>query len=192
MNDGLLPVEKPIIPNVDPVCTELREWIKYNPKTGELTRRKSKISTLIGAPIAITKHYDSNGYCYDKIYVNRKHYFVNAAIWCYMTGYKPTRKDIVVYVDGDRNNLKFDNLRLISSSDYFHLMQNRIGEKLGVIRNTRGRTQSRIKKIHLGSFDTEQGARIAYLKAKKEIRESITRKYGITNVSRVVSKKQEN
>ena len=89
MNDGLLPVEKPIIPNVDPLCTELREWIKYNPKTGELTRRKSKISTLIGAPIAITKHYDSNGYCYDKIYVNRKHYFVNAAIWCYMTGYKP-------------------------------------------------------------------------------------------------------
>lgn len=194
--DGLLPIEdnEPSIKNVDPVCTELREWIKYNPNTGELIRRKSKISTRIGLPITVTKHSDQNGYFYDKIYVNKKNYLVNVAIWCYMTGYKPTRKDVVVFVDGDKKNLKFNNLKLISSSDYFHLLQNNIGEKMGVNKNKVGRPKSRIRaknrgNRYLGAFDTEQEARIAYLKAKKEIRDSITRKYGITNVSRVVNKK---
>ena len=191
--DGLLPDDKPIIKNVHPTCTELREWIKYNPNTGELTRRKSKISKLVGAPVAITGHYDGKGYFHDTIYVNKKHYSVSAAIWCYMTGYKPTRKDVVIFVDNDKKNLKFDNFRLITSSEYFHLMQSTISVKGGICKQTRGRPTSRIRNYgkhpNLGRFNTEQEARIAYLKAKKEIRDSITRKYGITNVSRVVNKK---
>lgn len=193
MKNGLFLDDEPIIPNVDPLCTELRQWIKYNPHTGELTRRKSKISKLVGAPITVIKHRDRSGYVYDQIYINKKSYLVNVAIWCYMTGYKPTRKDVVAFVDGDKKNLKFNNLKLISSSDYFHLLQNNIGEKFGVNKNKVGRPRSRIRSKnrfnrYLGAFDTEQEARIAYLKAKKAIRDDIKQRHGIINVSRVISR----
>ena len=191
--DGLLPDDKPIIKNVHPTCTELREWIKYNPNTGEMTRRKSKFTKFVDAPVNVTVHYDVGGHLHKTIFVNKKHYCVNIALWCYMTGHRPTRKEAVIFLDGNWDNLKFSNLKLITKSEYLHMTQGSIGRHFGVYKG-KGRPSSRIrtpngKQPVLGRFNTEQEARIAYLKEKKEIRDSITRKYGITNVNRVVNKK---
>lgn len=195
MRDGLLPpdeLEKTQKPH--PLQAEFRAWIHYDPVTGVMTRLKSGKGVYVGKPLTVTEHYDTRGYGNRTVYINGQHRMVGPLIWCYMTGYMPTRRDAVVFVDGDLGNLRFNNMRLMKKSEYLHLTSGCIGESLGVMKSgkkfvVRMRTNATTQ-ISLGSFEDEKQARVAYLLAKKQLREKIGEKYGITNIHRVAIRRQ--
>lgn len=194
--DGLLPADDdaPIIPNVDPLCKTFRDWLKYNPTTGEVTRRRSGFTCYKGKPLTITAHYDMDGYAHYSVYINKRHYLIGHVVWCYMTGHYPRRNEVVLFVDSDYTNTAFINLRLMARSDYLHIVNGYMRNAMGVARNGNGYA-ARINDgkggmRHLGTFKTEQEARFAYLNAKIIIRQEIGKKYGIDDINRVAVRRQ--
>lgn len=195
MSDGLLPPDEwENIPKPHPLCAEFRAWLHYDPITGVMTRLKSGKGAYVGKELTLTKHYDSRGYGNVTTYINGQHRMVGPVIWCYMTGYMPTRQDAVVFANGDLNDLRWNNIRLMRKSEYLHLTQGCIGDNYGVSKMgkkyvARIRTENARCRV-LGNFETEKQARVAYLAEKARIRKSIGEKYGIEYINRVAIRRQ--
>lgn len=196
MSDGLLPPDEwETLRKPHKLHAEFRAWIHYDPVTGVMTRIKSGKGAYVGRELTLTKHYDARGYGNLTAYINGQHRMVGPVIWCYMTGYMPTRKDTVLFVNGNLDDLRWNNMRLMKKSEYLHLTNSCIGKSMGVMKSgdkfvARIRTHANIQ-TSLGRFDTEKQARVAYLAEKARIRKQIGEKYGITYVNRVAIRRQQ-
>lgn len=174
-----------------------REWVDYNPLTGVLLRKKSGWLRNVGKPMTI--YTDTRDDIIRKtVSVKGRNYQLGNFIWCYQTGYYPKMSEIVYYINGDLTDLRFCNLRVMRKVDYAHLSNRVIDSNcLGVTQNTQGGTRFKAhierngRHQSLGIFETAKEARVAYLRAKKSIREQIGAKYGITDVNRVAIRRQK-
>lgn len=144
-----------------------RKYIHYDPETGEIHRLLTgRWDYPCFKPITFTEH--GNEYTFS---VQGKNYPARSALWCYITGYYPTRKEYVVSLDGDITNLRFSNLQLRTRSEVLH--RAKIAKTTLGVSRFRGKYRAKIgfegKQIHLGTFETEQLARVAYMQRKVEI-----------------------
>ena len=162
-----------------------RAWVDYNPIAGTLLRKKSAWKRNIGQPMVIYTDTRKN-IMRQSVSIKGRNYNIGNFIWCYMTGYYPDKSEIIYYVNDDHEDRRFCNLRLMKKTDYAHFGNGRIDKDcLGVAPNTRGGTKFRahieINRRHkaLGIYETEQEARVAYLREKRRIRKEIGIKYGI-------------
>jgi hypothetical protein len=171
--DSLLPVG---FENVKPKQTMqqfFKEWVHYDPTTGELTRLKSPFKAhLIGKPLTIS--------LFKNIYIAKiggKNYNILKLIWCYMTGsYFRGHKDMVITINGDKNDLRFKNIQHMTTSEYWHkrkIAESYFNEKTSKSNKFQARIIVNKKYTHLGSFDTAKEARIAYMKAKLNVRNNV-------------------
>jgi hypothetical protein len=190
MNDeeGLLPPDDWETPEVRLGMQRqalFRGWVDYNPLTGTLLRKKSAWKRNIGQPMTI--YTDTrNNIMRQSVSILGTNYHVGNFIWCYVTGYYPDKSEIIYYVNDDHEDRRFCNLRLMKKIDYAHIGNGRIDKNcLGVAPNTLGGTKFRahieVNRRHksLGVYETEQEARVAYLREKQRIRKEIGIKYGI-------------
>jgi hypothetical protein len=145
-----------------------RKYIHYDPVTGEINRiLTGRWFTPCFKPVTFTRHRHENNFSIKGI-----NYSARSAVWCYMTGHYPNRKEYIVSLDGDITNLQFSNLRLKTRSEVIHQTKlNKVTLGARVVYN--GKYSAKIgfegKQIHLGTFETEQLARVAYMKKKVEI-----------------------
>lgn len=108
---------------------ELKKYILYDPETGKFTwlAKTSKMSRIIvGTEVG---HRDKLGIYRTKLF--NKPYQLHDIAYLYMLGYIPKMaKD---YIDGDKENLTWSNLRLASRADIQHKTgiskRNKIGVK---------------------------------------------------------------
>jgi hypothetical protein len=183
--DGLLPILHEEINEIKLNRQDLfKKFAFYNPDDGSLIRTKSSRHKLIGKPINITAQKKGQK---TVLQVSFKSvcYTIQNVIWCYMTGHYPTSKEIVIFVNGDENDRRWKNLRLMTLSEYNHLNNNFIDKSSigawhckktgGIVSKIRnGKSQ-----ILLGKFDDLRSARIFYMKEKLKIRETIIEKYAL-------------
>lgn len=134
----------------------LRSLLRYEPETGKFFWLKS--GTGKRRPEAGNF---SRGYV--RIGIHGKLYYAHRLAFLYMTGRMP---DLVDHKDGDESNCRWDNLRESTHADNgknsshrgFHKASR--GNKFVAQMTTNYKTES------LGTFDTPEEARAAYLEAK--------------------------
>lgn len=145
---------------------QLREILLYDRLTGRwkwLIDRNHK--TLAGMTAGCINK--SDGRWYIKVFSQR--YSVSRLTWFYMTGKWPKRD--IEHEDGDKTNNRWKNLRKATRTQNAGNSKSRVALK-GVTRVRTGKytaqIQKKLRKIHLGTFDTPQEAHAAYVaKAKK-------------------------
>lgn len=128
----------------------LRELFHYSKRTGIFTHRISGRSSRQKGRV--------------RIRIDGKNYIASRLAWLYVTGKWP--EGLVDHEDRDFTNNRWKNLRDLTPSGN---QQNNGGKGYTL---KRGKYQAQIKydgkSVFLGKFDTEEAARKAYLKAKKE------------------------
>jgi hypothetical protein len=139
----------------------LRQELHYNPETGEFKRRKSGGGVLAGARAG-----GLDAYGHRTISVMGTRYRSARLAVFYMTGAWP--KDDVDHINGDRDDDRWENLRLATRSQNLANMRARgkSGVKGACWVEAKGRWKSQIrvdgKNRHLGYFDTVEDAANAY------------------------------
>ena len=183
MSDGLLPrseffqSDTPVIEikfkNDD--YAFLREFFEYNPKTGEVIRIKAFQSRHVGK-CAIQRC--PSGKDSDVIFIKGRRYLCAWKVIYYLQkGVYLPNNYICEFVDGDKHNHKAENLRIITRSDKSHREND--FPNFGIFIKTSGKKYAvKIKRgglgdTYLGSFNDEQQARMAYMNAKLEVRNSV-------------------
>lgn len=109
-------------------------------------------------------HYQNDGYKVCNI--NRVHYLIHRIIGYLFLGLDiNNEKEQIDHINGIRNDNRLENLRIVSNQ------QNSFNQKSKGFTKCKNKFRARIKinnkNIHLGSFETEEEAREAYLKAKE-------------------------
>lgn len=89
---------------------ELKQYVNYDPKTGEFYCIKTHGRRKFGDRIDI-KHRDG----YMVIYLKRKMYQAHRLAWLYMTGEHP--KGEIDHINGIRDDNKFFNLEDVSKAE---------------------------------------------------------------------------
>lgn len=152
---------------------ELKLQLHYDPETGIFVRletnpRCHNIRNVVG-------HIHRDGYVF--IGINGRKYPAHRLAWLYMNGeFPPNATD---HINGVRNDNRLCNLREATwkQNNQNARKKSNSGLKLGV-RMCRNKYQASItvnrKSIHLGTFDTEDLAYLAYVKAKRELHEFCT------------------
>lgn len=138
----------------------LYEVLKYDPETGEFSNQVSRgRGGAKGSPAGSFK-----GGRYVTIQVDKIEFYAHRLAWFYMTGEEP---DVVDHKNHDKKDNRWDNLQNVSKAGN---EQNRVGR--GVRKNKAGRWSARLKtgtkETYLGTFDTEEEARMAYIEGKKK------------------------
>lgn len=147
----------------------LKEYMSYDPKTGEFTRLKCYKQDMVGKPASVER-----GKGYKQIGFAGHCQLAHKMAWLYMYGEMPIGQ--IDHIDGNPSNNKISNLRIVTNAQN---CQNRHvptklnkSKLLGVIK-IKNRFVAQIKKnyksIHLGTFKTAEEAHIAYLAAKREM-----------------------
>jgi HNH endonuclease len=155
-----------------PIPEEIREYIDYNPETGECVWKKktSKYSKVkVGDTVG---HLSSDGYRSFKVSDNM--YQLHRVIWFLYHGEDPGDKQ-VDHMNGNRSDNRISNLRLLTHQENQHN-----NHCLGIhySKNRRKWTaQIRLdgKKKHLGGWDCPLLAGLAYQDAKKELHPTAVR-----------------
>ena len=140
-----------------PSSDELKELLIYNKETGIFTWKQGRFS---GKQAGFTR---SDGYV--QIKVKNKPYLAHRLAWLYVTGAFPLL--FIDHIDHNKDNNVFTNLREVTKAENCQNV-----ERKG-IRKRQERYDARImvngQSKFLGSFDTEDEAKQAYLTAKKEL-----------------------
>jgi hypothetical protein len=151
---------------------ELKTQLHYNPETGIFTRKvvKSRRKGILGK----TGYINKDGYL--EISVNCIKYKAHRLAWLYVTGYFPANH--LDHINGDRSDNRYENLREATWKQNNQNRRKSVGKFLLGVKLCRNKFQARICldriRIHLGTFDTEELAHDAYLKAKRELHEFCT------------------
>jgi hypothetical protein len=150
---------------------ELRELLDYNPDTGIFVR-KATTSSRAQAGMAVGS---DDLYGYLTVRINKKSYKLHRLAWLYMTGSMPIGD--IDHINSDRKDNRFCNLRdttreLNLQNQRRPTSQNRSTGVLGVYPDKHGRRFVAAisignKKKHIGTFDTEEQAHLAYVQQKR-------------------------
>lgn len=149
----------------------LWELFEYKLLTGELVWRKVTSNRVcVGAATGSTHN---QGYAATRI--KGISYLTHRLVWAWIYGQDPKNLQ-VDHVDGNRQNNRWNNLRLATPAENARNSKvrkhNRSGIK-GVRVLPSGKYQARIRKngvtIHLGAFETHEEASFAYKKAALEL-----------------------
>jgi len=138
----------------------VHELYSYNAETGEVTWKKHQ--RLKGKTAGLTRK-DRGGLILAFTLGNKKYRFQGArVIWMLKTGDDPGEL-CVDHINGDRNDNRFQNLRLVTHQQN---NWNRRGTKGYWLNNNRWQVDIRImgKTVCKGRFKTEEEARVFYLK----------------------------
>lgn len=140
--------------------TELQALLSYDAETG-LFRRKVRSSNRIKEG-EIAGSLDAKGYVC--IRVSGKTYKAHRLAWLYVYGQMPTGE--IDHINHSKADNRIENLRDVSKA-----VNQQNPKTIKGVQKDRSRFRSQIrvngKRINLGSFDTEQKARDAYLSAKR-------------------------
>ena len=153
----------------NPIPSVVKELFEYNKDTGTITwKKRLSNNTQIGKP-AGTKRKDKQGLLIQFSHEGKKYRFQGARIiWFLATGEDPS--DLCIdHINGDRNDNRFDNLRLATHREN---TWNRRGVK-GYSRNRNSwRVDIRSFGVSLacGSFKTEEEASAFYKEKVLELR----------------------
>lgn len=147
---------------MDELHKQLLEYLHYNPETGIFTWLKKKsYKTKIGS---IAGNKSNTGYI--QITFNYKNYRAHRLAWFYV--YKQFPSKDLDHINRNKKDNRISNLRESSS---FENSQNR-NNKGYWLHKTPNIWRSKItvnnKVTYLGLFKTEEEAREAYIKAKRE------------------------
>lgn len=125
-------------------------------------RRPYKTHIVVGSPAFAC--LESNGYYRGRFKTQR--YLAHRVVFFLTYGYWPEQVD---HIDGDRGNNTPSNLRAVSRSENQH---NRKAKGYCYdTTNKRWKAQIRVGGVdkHIGSFHTEEEARLAYVAAKQQL-----------------------
>lgn len=139
-----------------PLLTNLKQHLDYDPITGQFHWIKS--NKIAGKTIA-------SGYI--QIKFEQSCYYAHRLAWYYHTGEQCVNH--IDHINGDKGDNRISNLRECSRSQNLHnqkrkgyYFHKRDKKWIASIRN-----ENKLK--HLGTFNTEEEARSAYIKAKNEV-----------------------
>lgn len=147
----------------------LKELLKYDPETGEFTRRLGRRGYAAGTR-AGTAHPEG----YIVITIDRVRYLAHRLAWFYIHGvWPPADTD---HINGKRADNRIANLRCATRAENSQNVRcSRRGSELGVLGVSRNRDKFRAciriagVPTHLGTFPTIEEAEQAYLRAKAEL-----------------------
>lgn len=157
---------------------ELKELLTYDPETGVFRNRiKRARSVIVGAVAGCVL---DNGY--RVIAIGGKDYSAHRLAFLYMTGAMPD--GMVDHINGLRDDNRFANLRVRDNSlnqqnqrrARPHSASGTLGVHRGGWKGSKwsSEIQHRGVRYRLGTFDTPEEARAAYLAKKREIHEGCT------------------
>lgn len=138
----------------------LYDSLDYNPETGIFTRLKCIKKSLIGKEAGTL---NQNGYV--QVSLGSTLYYAHRLAWQYV--YKEAPNVLMDHINGNRTDNRISNLRLAN---------NRINSQNIIARGTHFSKKSKrweagicvnYKRIHLGYFNTEEEAHVAYKRAKQ-------------------------
>lgn len=144
------------------------EWFEYDPSTGLIRWKKQSARNVPVGREAGSR--DKLGYLH--IRFKGRAYLAHRVAWLMTFGEWPP--EFTDHIDGNPSNNRISNLRLASpAQNRWNSREFRSG-MTGVSPSAGGRTciariQSGKKKVHLGTFGTEQEANMAYQKAASKL-----------------------
>ena len=149
-----------------------KKHLHYNPETGEFHRLIfGRWNTPCFTPVTLLNNIERRGEV--TLSVKGKNYSAKNVAYCYMTGHYPKQTEYLLHRDNNPMNLKFANFDLQKRSYVLHHTVNFL-RRMGVQQRKSGKFQAKIHNgysvQYLGTFNTEQEARIAYMKKKLELR----------------------
>jgi hypothetical protein len=157
--------------NSIPTAERLREALEYDRETGVFRSRTQRGRTSVGDVVG-----SINVHGYVVIGLDYKTLKAHRLAWLYVHGRWPFMG--IDHIDGDKTNNRIINLREASASlngqnKRRPQKNNRLGIQ-GVCLSRNGRYLANIwtkerQNIYLGSFDTVEDARAAYIGAKREL-----------------------
>lgn len=157
----------------DLTAETLREYLNYDPETGVFTRIKS--TTRPGRVGAVAGAEDSRGHI--QVRVLGKLYLAHRLVWLYVHGVWPTYQ--IDHINGVRSDNRLSNLREVSASvnQQNQRRPRSVNPYLGVTKRHdkwRARITVEGRLTQLGTFDTPEEARDAYLEAKRKLHAGCT------------------
>lgn len=148
----------------------LKEIVLYDSETGIFVWKiKKSRSVIVGKEIGCL---NEEGYV--TIGVDGKYYPAHRLAWLYMTGEWP--KYSIDHINGERSDNRWGNLRDVPTSINNQNRRNVKGfsyDKYSV-RHWRVRIRFGGKKLHIGTYETQEEAHAAYLEAKRRLHPGCT------------------
>lgn len=143
------------------------QHLLYNKISGEVIRQNNSKNACV---------FRKNGQF--SIFLKQREYCAGCVSWCLNTGYYPNKYQTIVYFDGNKKNVRFNNLRLVTFAEKF-TSKNIARKQCGVFKlfnspKFHARLTFKCKTFYLGAFETEQLARIAYMQAKLKCIKQVT------------------
>lgn len=147
----------------------LKQLLSYNLETGVFTwigvtyRNKRRIGTVAGC-------LDPIGYV--RIGVDGQKYWAHRLAWLYVHGVYP--KHVIDHINRNKSDNRISNLRDVSHQTNLRNMKDRNDRVLprGVVKK-RSKFVAGVsvngKRVHIGTFETVEEARRAYLKARQAL-----------------------
>ena len=154
----------------------VKTLLEYEKNSG-LIRWINTVSSRAKAG-AVAGHIENNGY--RSIRIMGVSYLAHRLVFVLTTGSMPN--GFVDHIDGNRDNNKFDNLRVVdrkTNCQNLHgpLKNNKFSGLLGVSQHNR-KWKAQIyfdgSKKYLGSYESPELAHAAYLRAKRAVHEGCT------------------
>lgn len=143
---------------------ELKEYFKYDESSGKLFWKKRPSNrVIVGSEVG---NYNDQGYKVCRF--QGRAIRVHRIIWAINKGENPN--EFIDHVNGIKDDNRLENLRLVTNAQNLQNMKKAKGYTFHK-KNNKWTAQISVNKQHkyLGSFDTEQEAHYAYLKAKEEL-----------------------
>lgn len=153
---------------------QLKQFLRYNPKTGEFTRIAAYNNVGVGKKVGWTVTYGAGKKFRVKVGVNGDDYMAHRLAWLYMTGEWP--KQEIDHINEDGADNRWDNLREASPTENLRnrgpQSNNTTGYKGTCFVKSKGFYIAGIKvhgkRTHLGCFKTAEEAHQAYCEAAKK------------------------
>ena len=136
----------------------VRSLLRYEPETGRFFWLKTGVGRV---------RYEAGNFSrgYVRIGIHGKVYYAHRLAFLYMTGRMP---DVVDHKDGDPSNCRWDNLRESTHADNGKNTTHRGYHKASRSNKFAAQMTTNYRTVHLGTFETPEEARSAYLSAKDD------------------------